>query len=340
MPGNAHLCGTDQLSFNMPSDPKPTPAVKENLHPRNSHRAGYDFKQLCKANPELRAYVSLNQYNDQSINFSDPNAVKALNKALLKCYYGVEHWDIPEGYLCPPIPGRADYIHYMADLLGETNNGVIPRGGKISALDIGTGANCVYPLIGSSVYGWQFVGTDIDPVAIRSAKDIVSSNKAFQDTIILRLQTNKANIFKGIIKQGEGFDITICNPPFHASLQEAQASAAEKWKKLGISKPQTALNFGGQKTELWCYGGEAGFIRRMVEQSALAAQQCLWFSTLVSKKDTLPVIYKALKQVSALDVKTISMTHGQKVSRIVAWTFQNEAEQREWRSRFWNNNAI
>jgi len=319
----------------MPADLKQEPTEKENLHPRNSHRAGYDFKQLCKGSPGLKAFVSPNPYGDESIDFSNPNAVKALNKALLKQYYGADNWDIPEGYLCPPIPGRADYIHYAADLLSEINDGIIPRGNKINILDIGTGANCVYPLIGNSVYGWQFVGTDIDPVAIRSAKAIVSANPNFEGKIMLRLQTNKANIFKGIIKQGEGFDITICNPPFHSSLQDAQASAAAKWKKLGISKPSAALNFGGQKTELWCYGGEAGFIRRMVEQSAVVAQQCLWFSTLVSKKDTLPVIYKALKAVNALDVKTISMTHGQKVSRIVAWTFLTKAEQTDWRNEFW-----
>ena len=319
----------------MSSEPKQIPAEKENLHPRNSHRSGYDFKQLCKSSPGLKQFVSLNQYDNESIDFSNPDAVKALNKALLKSFYGVDEWDIPDGYLCPPIPGRADYIHYAADLLAEVNNGVIPRGGKIRVLDIGMGANCVYPLIGSSIYDWQFVGTDIDPVAIRSAKDIVSSNKVLQDKIILRLQSNKANIFKGVIKQGEGFDITICNPPFHASLQEAQASTAAKWKKLGIGKQATALNFGGKKTELWCYGGEAGFIRRMVEQSALVAHQCLWFSTLVSKKDTLPIIYKALKNIKALDVKTISMTHGQKVSRIVAWTFLNQAEQTDWKNTFW-----
>lgn len=319
----------------MPSDTNQKPAEKENLHPRNSHRAGYDFKALCKRSPELKKFVSVNQYHDESIDFSNPDAVKALNKALLKHYYGVEHWDIPEGYLCPPIPGRADYIHYAADLLSEINGGTVPRN-KIRVLDIGTGANCVYPLIGSSVYDWQFVGTDIDPAAIRSAKDIVASNPNFQGKVILRLQSNKANIFKGIIKQGEGFDITICNPPFHASLQEAQASAAAKWKKLGIAKQNAALNFGGQKTELWCYGGEAGFIRRMVEQSKLVAHQCLWFSTLVSKKDTLPVIYKALKKENALDIRTISMTHGQKVSRIVAWTFLTPAEQAAWRNDFWS----
>ena len=328
------LCKNSTL-VNMSTAPQQKPAEKENLHPRNSHRAGYDFKLLCKSSPALKAFVTRNPLGDETIDFSAPDAVKALNKALLKYFYGASQWDIPDGYLCPPIPGRADYLHYVADLLGEVNGGAIPRGNKINVLDIGTGANCVYPIIGSAVYGWRFVGTDIDPVAIRAAKDIVEASPVFRDKVVLRLQTNKSNIFKGIIKQGEGFDITICNPPFHASLQEAQASAAGKWKKLGIIQQTPALNFGGQKTELWCYGGEAGFIRRMVEQSALVAQQCLWFSTLVSKKDTLPVIYRELKKFKALDVKTITMTHGQKVSRIVAWTFLTPAEQTAWKNEFW-----
>jgi 23S rRNA (adenine1618-N6)-methyltransferase len=320
---------------NMPAAPKQAPVEKDSLHPRNSHRKGYDFKLLIKGTPELQRFVKMNDYDTESINFSDPAAVMVLNKALLKQYYGVNDWAIPEGYLCPPIPGRADYLHYAADLLAEVNGGTIPRGKKINVLDIGMGANCVYPLIGSSVYGWRFIGTDIDPLAIRSAKDILEHNRGFQDKIMLRLQTNKANIFKGVIKSGEGFDMTICNPPFHASLQEAQNSTASKWKKLGLDTPATVLNFGGQKTELWCHGGEAGFVRRMVEQSALAGKQCLWFSTLISKKETLPVIQRALKAVNALDVRTISMVHGQKTSRIVAWTFLDEAEKAQWKKEFW-----
>ena len=321
----------------MSSDPKQKPAEKENLHPSNAHRQGYDFAQLIKTNPELRPFVKPNQYDIESINFSDPEAVKMLNKSLLKQFYGVSDWDIPEGYLCPPIPGRADYIHYVADLLSETNNGNIPTGKKMKILDIGTGANCIYPVIGSSVYGWQFVGTDIDPIAIRSAKDIVASNKHLKDHIIFRQQANKHNIFKGIILQDEGFDATICNPPFHASAQEAQLATVNKWNKLKIGgQPQATLNFGGQKKELWYPGGEAAFIRLMIEQSALVAKQCLWFTTLVSKKDTLPGVYKTLKKVAAVDIRTISMSQGQKVSRIVAWTFLNEAERAEWADTWWH----
>jgi 23S rRNA (adenine1618-N6)-methyltransferase len=321
----------------MPSDTNQIAAEKENLHPRNAHRQGYDFKQLIKATPQLRPFVKLNQYDIESINFSDAEAVKMLNKSLLKQYYGIDGWDIPEGYLCPPIPGRADYIHYIADLLSEPNNGNIPTGNKIKILDIGTGANCIYPAIGSSVYGWGFVGTDIDPIAIRSAKDIIEANQHLKECVLFRQQTNKHNIFKGVIIQDEGFDATICNPPFHSSLQEAQLATINKWTKLKTGgKPQNTLNFGGQKKELWYHGGEAAFIKLIVEQSALVAKQCLWFTTLVSKKDTLPGVYRALKKVAAVDVRTIGMSQGQKVSRIVAWTFFDEAGRAEWADMWWN----
>jgi 23S rRNA (adenine1618-N6)-methyltransferase len=321
----------------MPPIPKQTPAEKRNLHPRNLHRQGYDFEQLIKVTPKLREFVKLNQYDTESINFSDPDAVKALNKALLKQFYRINYWDIPAGYLCPPIPGRADYIHYMADLLGEGNNGIIPTGEQVKVLDIGTGANCVYPLIGNSVYGWQFVGTDIDPLAISSANKIIVENPGVKNNIICRLQTNPADVFNRIIKQDEVFDLTICNPPFHASWQEAQAGTNRKWDNLNNAKSQKAvLNFGGKNNELWCYGGEATFIRRMIEQSAFFAKNAFWFSTLVSKKDTLAGVYKALRKVAASDIKTINMAQGQKVSRIVTWTFLNEAEKINWRNKYWH----
>ena len=321
----------------MSSALKDKPAEKENLHPRNLHRQGYNFDKLIKSTPELGPFVKLNQYQTESIDFSDAEAVKVLNKALLKYFYGINYWDIPPGYLCPPIPGRADYIHYLADLLAESNKGVIPTGDRIKVLDIGTGANCVYPLVGNSIYKWQFVGTDVDPVAIESANKIISLNPAIVDSIVCRLQTNAADIFKRIIKQGEVFDLTLCNPPFHSSWQEAQAGTNRKWDNLNKAKSQkTVLNFGGRNNELWCNGGEAAFIRRMVEQSALFAKSVFWFSTLVSKKDTLTSVYKALRKGAPTDIKTISMSQGQKTSRFVAWTFLTEAEQATWRDQHWH----
>jgi 23S rRNA (adenine1618-N6)-methyltransferase len=316
------------------SKPKRKPAEKLMLHPRNLHRGRYEFDVLIKSSPDLKAFVFVNQYGDESIDFSNPESVKALNRALLKHFYSIEYWDIPQGYLCPPIPGRVDYVHYLADLLAESNGGSIPTGNKIKVLDVGTGANCVYPIIGNSTYGWNFVGSDVDPVSIESAQKIITLNKSLNNAVTLRLQPHTTDIFKGIIKPDEFFDLTICNPPFHVSLQEAQAGTTKKLDNLGINKNQKpVLNFGGQRAELWYPGGEAAFISRMIAQSILFSQNCFWFSTLVSKKDTLTGIYKLLAKTNAVDVKTINMAQGQKVSRAVSWTFLDDVAQKDWVTR-------
>jgi 23S rRNA (adenine1618-N6)-methyltransferase len=257
---------------------------------------------------------------------------------LLKHYYNIDYWDIPQNYLCPPIPGRADYIHYIADILGSNNNGNIPIGHQIKCLDIGVGANCVYPIIGNKEYGWSFVGSDIDAIAIASAGKIIELNPLLQVKIELRFQSDPKEIFRGIIKADELFDLSICNPPFHASLAEAQSGTMRKLTNLNhekISKP--ILNFGGQNNELWCEGGEEHFVCEMINQSREIANSCFWFSSLVSKSAHLNNIYYALEKAKVVEVKTIPMGQGNKISRIVAWTFLNNAQQKKWaEERFFN----
>ena len=313
-----------------------TSTEKTNLHPRNLDRFGYNFEQLINDSPELQQFVAVNEPDIQTIDFSNPDAVKALNKALLIHHYDIQDWDIPANYLCPPIPGRTDYIHYIADLLATTNNGIIPEGEIVQGLDIGVGANCIYPIIGNSAYGWSFVGTDIDENAIQNCKKIIASNPKLMDTISLQLQTESRFIFKNIITAEDKFAFTICNPPFHSSQDEATKSSLRKVNNLEAkdftnktTKP--VLNFGGHNAELWCEGGELGFITQMAYESAKYPMQCLWFTTLVSKKDNLSSIYKTLNKVSASDIKTIDMAQGQKTSRIVAWTFMSQAQQKAWK---------
>jgi 23S rRNA (adenine1618-N6)-methyltransferase len=150
---------------------------KKSLHPRNFHNNRYDFPQLLKSLPKLKNYVFKNKYDELSIDFSNAKAVLTLNKALLSHFYDIKEWSIPDGYLCPPIPGRADYLHYIADILAKSNNNKIPKGSNIKGLDIGIGANCIYPIIGNSVYGWSFVGSDIEKESIKSSQKIIESNK-------------------------------------------------------------------------------------------------------------------------------------------------------------------
>lgn len=315
---------------------------KTNLHPRNLHRMGYDFKQLITVCPELKRFVSINEFNidsseseqaKQTIDFSNPDAVKALNKALLIANYDIQYWDIPKDYLCPPIPGRVDYIHYVADLLALSNNGIIPEGENVQVLDIGIGANCIYPIVGNSVYDWSFVGTEIDEIALQNCKKIIEDNPRLIDAISLQLQTESRFIFKNIITPEDKFALTICNPPFHSSDAEATKSAIRKINNLNPTKIRTTipvLNFGGQNAELWCDGGELGFITEMIFESAKYPLQCLWFTTLVSKKENLASLYKTLNKVQPAEVKTIEMAQGQKNSRILAWTFMSVAQQKAW----------
>ncbi|MFA0698444.1 RlmF-related methyltransferase, partial [Vibrio sp. 10N.222.49.C9] len=117
---------------------------------------------------------------------SDPEAVLTLNKALLAHHYQVKFWDIPKGYLCPPIPGRADYVHRLADLLDTTDN-------TINALDIGTGASCIYPIIGATDYQWHFTASDVDPISIKVATEIAKLNPHLSKKIVPRLQKNADN---------------------------------------------------------------------------------------------------------------------------------------------------
>jgi 23S rRNA (adenine1618-N6)-methyltransferase len=304
------------------TDKADSPKSKPTLHPRNKHQGRYDLKQLVKRSKELNRFVRPNKYGDASVNFFDPKAVKALNKALLKEFYEINYWDIPDTYLCPPIPGRADYIHHVADLLAKDNKGKVPLGRKVKCLDIGVGANCVYPIVGVKEYGWSFIGSDIDPQAIENAKKIVQENDILTDRVKLRVQGNEKNIFLGIIQETEPIDITICNPPFHASANEAHVNAQQKLNNLNKdSDRKSTLNFGGTNHELWYKGGEIAFIRRMVQQSREISRCVNWFTTLVSKESNLRPIYKALQKVGAVDITTIPMGQGHKKSRIVAWKF-------------------
>ncbi|KAE9629032.1 23S rRNA (adenine(1618)-N(6))-methyltransferase RlmF [Parasedimentitalea maritima] len=295
-------------------------ATKAKLHPRNQHSEGYDFVRLAAQTPELEPFTISNPRGQTTVDFQDVGAVRMLNRALLKTHYDIDFWDIPAGYLCPPIPGRVDYIHYLADLLAGSNNQEIPRGRHIKALDIGTGASLVYPLLGQSEYGWHFTGSDIDAGALKSAKQICELNGL---KITLRRQNGPENVFRGVVKANDAFHVTLCNPPFHSSMEQANKGTQRKWANLGKGRSKK-LNFGGQNAELWCPGGEIKFIARMIEQSMEFADQCLWFTSLVSKKDNLQPLQRILKRARVADFKVVEMAQGQKVSRFIAWTYMKK----------------
>ena len=295
------------------------------FHPQNTHNQNYDFPELIKACPELGRYASPNPHGELSIDYSHPKAVYFLNKALLKLHYQIEGWNLPEGALCPAVPGRADYLYHIADLLDR------PLGPKTKGLDIGVGASCIYPLLGNSLFGWSFIGTDIDPKSIESARAILSANPKHKKHITCRLQNSANDIFVGLFQSDQKVSFTMCNPPFHSSLEEALEGSEKKWKNLNSNKlkkghepvkPKATLNFGGQKAELWCPGGELEFVKTMIKQSVAIKENCPLFTSLISKKENLPALEEALKKIKATEIHKIEMKHGNKISHILGWSFR------------------
>ena len=287
-------------------------STKKNFHKNNIHQSGYNFDELIKANIELKEFVFENDYGNFTVDFSDPKAVKEINRSLLKAYYKVKLWEFPDTNLCPPIPGRVDYIHHLNDLIKESN-----IEGEVSVLDIGTGATCIYPLLGNAVYGWSFVGTDIDLDSLDAAQDIIDDND-LDPQILLRQQFDENNILTGIVEKEDAFTIAMCNPPFYKSAEEARGANRRKTRNLGTN---AVRNFAGNNNELWYVGGEKAFLHNYLYQSSLFKKQCTWFTSLVSKKENIESLQKSATKLGVQEFKIIPMHQGNKVTRIVAWKY-------------------
>lgn len=289
------------------------------------HKNNYNFEVLIDKYPKLQPFVFKNTYGNLTIDFSEAKAVRALNTAVLKADYQINYWQFDDSNLTPPIPSRVAYIHLLKDLLLS-----IDLDENIKVLDIGTGANCIYPLLGQSIYNWQFVGTDINENSIKQAKKIIAKNH-LENKISIRFQNNPNQIFQGVLAKTDIFALTMCNPPFYKDEVEANSATLKKLKGLNKETNSVSRNFSGISNELWYKGGEKAFLHNYLYESSLFKNQCFWYTTLVSNKENIKSMYKSLKKLGATTIKTLPIIIGQKKSRVVAWTFLNEDQQKQWK---------
>ena len=289
------------------------------MHNRNKHIQGYDIAKLKKASPALKQHI-ISANNRETIDFSNPKSVLELNKALLIADYKLKYWQPTPNSLCPAVPGRADYIHHLADLLATSNNGTIPTGKDVKILDVGTGSSIIYPIIGAQEYNWDFVGTEIDRASVHQAEVNVNKNTWLKKKIQLRFQDDREKILEGIMFKGDNFDAIICNPPFFKSREDNWTKSTKKFQNLkkGTESP-TVQNFAGHPNELWCPGGEQAFITQLIYDSQKFKDQIKWTTSLVSSKDHLKPLIAILEYHKAAKIEIIEMAQGQKKMRILAW---------------------
>ena len=304
------------------------------LHPKNRNRKNYDLVSMQESLPGLKAYIIQSKGDHFTIDFGSPNAIRMLNKAILKYYYGIDFWEIPKHNLVPPIPGRAEYIHHVADLLENDAEEIDWDGVQIKCLDIGTGASCIYPIIGVVDYNWSFIGSEIDQKSMQSAQKIVANNKILKDKVTLVSQSDPKFMYKGIVQPDHQIDVSICNPPFFKNREEAMRSTRRKVRNLtGKIKQKPTRNFSGSQNELVYQGGEVRFIRNMIIESQKFGQQVLWFTVLISKASNVKRLTDFLKSFRPKEIRRIEFETGNKKSRILAWTFQGAKERSAW----WGN---
>lgn len=282
------------------------------MHSKNPSRKDYDFDNLVAKYPPLKEFVFVNEHQTNTIKFADHEAVKALNTALLKAHYGINYWHIPENNLCPPVPGRLDYLLHIADLFTKKN---------IKLLDVGTGANLIYPILATAHFNWKCTASEVNLDSLSNAEQIIDKNPALKN-IELRHQQFKSNILEHIIQPQDSFDVVICNPPFFKNRTDAEKANSRKFQNLKLSEEKTQ-NFGGLSNELWYKGGEEGFIKTMAAESLQFKDQVNWFTAIVSQKENLKNIKRAINKTKPTHVKIVEMEQGNKQSRFIAWTFQN-----------------
>lgn len=297
------------------------------MHKKNKHSEDYNFETLATVHPKLESFVFTNANNKKTIDFANPKAVKTLNAALLHTHYDISFWDFPDHFLCPPIPGRVDYIHHLSDLLQRSQ-----LDKDITIMDIGTGANCIYPLLGTSSYDWNFIAVDSNDDAIKSAQNIINKNN-LQNKIKLKKQTDDTHVLQDVLNENDKVTITMCNPPFFKNEADAIKATTSKLKGLGKPTDQMVRNFAGQAHELWYKGGEKAFLHTYLYESSLQKTSSFWYTSLVSNKDNIKTMNQSLKKLGATSVMTIAMNIGNKKSRIVAWTFLNEEQKQNWNKK-------
>ena len=301
------------------------------MHPRNKHREYLDYRDLAAQQKGFRRFVFENAWGGASIDYSNQEALEELTRSLLAQFYNIRQWALPAGYLCPPVPQRADYIHTLADLLNASL--AVARsdreavGPNIRGLDIGTGASCIYSLLGLREYGWSFIASDVDCTALTNAEAILAAN-GLSRQVSLRRQEDPSRILRGILLRGESVAFTVCNPPFHETLGHAQKAATTKWRRLSKGREVSDVkNYQGQEVELCCEGGEVGFVLRLVEESARPRFQmaCLWYSSLLSRQSSIQPIYERLGELGAKR-RRFEICQGRNVKWVIAWSFHPKHE--------------
>eukprot|EP00188_Purpureofilum_apyrenoidigerum_P004137 Plantae.Rhodophyta-Purpureofilum_apyrenoidigerum.ctg4552.p1 GENE.Plantae.Rhodophyta-Purpureofilum_apyrenoidigerum.ctg4552~~Plantae.Rhodophyta-Purpureofilum_apyrenoidigerum.ctg4552.p1 ORF type:complete len:421 (-),score=41.32 Plantae.Rhodophyta-Purpureofilum_apyrenoidigerum.ctg4552:1282-2457(-) len=259
-----------------------------------------DFAKLAADYPELEKHVIRSPNGSVHVDLKTVNGQRELTAAILKQDFGLI-WHLPEGHLCPTVPSRIDYILWMRDVALGPPARRVDGPGKTLIVDVGTGASCIYPLLGTRLLlQSQFIAIDNDSEALASARANVSAN-GLNDRIAVRYGT-----FFSALAGDDVVDFTLCNPPFYAVDED-----------IGCHPRRQR---SGSCTQLITDGGESKFLGMLAQQSA-EKRNIKWFSTLIGFKRDVQPFESKLKALGAEKVVQTVLQPARTARWAVAWTF-------------------
>ncbi|OAA74269.1 hypothetical protein LEL_07850 [Akanthomyces lecanii RCEF 1005] len=268
-----------------------------------------DFKEIAALDAEFATVVQ-----GRDLDFKDPKAVMQLSKTLLKHDFGLA-LDLPGNRLCPPIPNRHNYILWLKDLLDTTTYNT--SGGKLVAMDIGTGASCIYPMLGCTQRPWYFIASDIDDESLRWARRNIEQNHLQTRIKLVKSKPGGPIIPIEAAPATEDVAFVMTNPPFYKSAAEMDERAAEK-----SLPPLTACT--GAPVEMVTDGGEVAFVGRILDQSLALRGRIQWYTAMLGFQSSVAALVLRLRDHDIGNYAVTEFVQGKKTKRwAVAWSFRS-----------------
>nr|XP_057935915.1 RNA N6-adenosine-methyltransferase mettl16 [Doryrhamphus excisus] len=287
-------------------------SLNKSMHPRNRYKdKPPDFAYLASKYPEFQQHVNTSLSGRAVVNFKEPEAVRALTCTLLKEDFGLTI-EIPLERLIPTVPLRLNYIHWVEDLIDGQKQ---PRRG----IDIGTGASCIYPLLGATMNGWFFLATEVDDICFDYATRNVEQNH-LSDLVKVVKVPQKTLLMDALKEETEiVYDFCMCNPPFFANQLEAKGVNSRNARR----PPPSSVNTGGV-TEIMAEGGELEFVKRIIHDSLQLKKRLRWYSCMLGKKCSLAPLKEELRKQGVPKVTHTEFCQGRTMRWALAWSFYDD----------------
>ncbi len=319
---------------------------KKRRHPESStmssHKTSFEilqlvehpnFEELARWNPFFQRAWEMTRQEQKQMQKTFSACVSqeftiALTRALLKTHLELQLPYLESNHLCPPVPNRFFYLHWIHNEL--------LRGSEVDrfGMDIGAGATAIYSLLAAKFFQYHMFTTEIDEIATTMAQKNVDANHLSSRIHIASVEPSHSQdpnqpvggplerslvAWDQFLAQGQQqpmqLDFVMTNPPFYDP-----STMEYKNPRAGDGRARTAMTV----SEGSYPGGEVGFVIEMIADSLRRRHSSRWFSSMLGKKTSLLQLQKLLTHVlGPAHVRVTEYGPGQYTRWFLAWTMAN-----------------